>query len=63
PPGHGRHREQPMTPPPDVTVDGTGLLCVTLLLGLRAVVDAARPGSVVHVLAVRPAMAATASSR
>ncbi|MFI2431312.1 sulfurtransferase TusA family protein [Streptomyces sp. NPDC018693] len=44
-----------MTPPPDVTVDGTGLLCVTLLLRLRAAVDAARPGSVVHVLATDPA--------
>ncbi|UXY31730.1 sulfurtransferase TusA family protein [Streptomyces sp. HUAS TT20] len=42
-------------PAPGLTVDGTGLLCVTLLLKLRAAVDAARPGTVVHVIATDPA--------
>ncbi|MGA5065591.1 sulfurtransferase TusA family protein [Streptomyces exfoliatus] len=48
-----------MTPKPipaaDITVDGTGLLCVTLLLRLRARIATARPGTVVHVLATDPA--------
>jgi tRNA 2-thiouridine synthesizing protein A len=43
------------TPAPDLAVDGTGLLCVTLLLKLRAAIDGARPGSVVHVIATDPA--------
>lgn len=38
-----------------LTVDGTGLLCVTLLLKLRAAIDGARPGTVVHVVATDPA--------
>ncbi|MEU3607834.1 sulfurtransferase TusA family protein [Streptomyces sp. NPDC035033] len=42
-------------PAPDVTVDGTGLLCVTLLLRLRTRIATAAPGTVVHVLATDPA--------
>ncbi|MDX3569392.1 hypothetical protein [Streptomyces sp. ID05-47C] len=44
----------PSTTDADITVDGTGLLCVTLLLKLRARIDGAEPGSVVHVIATRP---------
>ncbi|WP_053914732.1 sulfurtransferase TusA family protein [Streptomyces sp. SCSIO 75703] len=53
-----------MTPPlpgdpsaaaPGITVDGTGLLCVTLLLRLRAEIDGAPPGTVVHVVTTDPA--------
>ncbi|WP_406178309.1 sulfurtransferase TusA family protein [Streptomyces sp. NBC_00996] len=36
---------------PDITVDGAGLLCVTLLLRLRKNIDGAEPGIVVHVIA------------
>ncbi|MFF5342268.1 sulfurtransferase TusA family protein [Streptomyces althioticus] len=43
------------TPAPDITVDGTGLLCVTLLLRLRKEIDTARPGTIVHVIATDPA--------
>ncbi|WP_409474562.1 sulfurtransferase TusA family protein [Streptomyces sp. HC307] len=45
------------TPPAeaDLTVDGTGLLCVTLLLRLRRAIDGAAPGTVVHVIATDPA--------
>ncbi|WNZ09874.1 sulfurtransferase TusA family protein [Streptomyces sp. 11x1] len=39
----------------DITVDGTGLLRVTLLLKLRAYAADAEPGSVVHVIATDPA--------
>ncbi|MDR3084579.1 MAG: sulfurtransferase TusA family protein [Streptomyces sp.] len=39
----------------DITVDGTGLLCVTLLLKLRAAIDGADAGAVVHVIATDPA--------
>jgi len=39
----------------DITVDGTGLLCVALLLKLRARIADAEPGSVVHVIATDPA--------
>ncbi|MET9818225.1 MULTISPECIES: sulfurtransferase TusA family protein [unclassified Streptomyces] len=42
-------------PAPDITVDGTGLLCVTLLLRLRARIATAGPGAIVHVLATDPA--------
>ncbi|MFI9291139.1 sulfurtransferase TusA family protein [Streptomyces gardneri] len=42
-------------PPTDITVDGTGLLCVTLLLRLRARIDDAAAGTVVHVIATDPA--------
>lgn len=42
-------------PAPGITVDGTGLLCVTLLLHLRKEIDAAAPGTVVHVIATDPA--------
>lgn len=39
----------------DIRVDGTGLLCVTLLLKPRTYVADAEPGSVVHVIATDPA--------
>ncbi|QGV81982.1 sulfurtransferase TusA family protein [Streptomyces ficellus] len=39
----------------DITVDGTGLLCVTLLLRLRRQIDGAAPGTVVHIIATDPA--------
>lgn len=39
----------------DLTVDGTGLLCVTLLLRLRRAIGGAPPGTVVHVVATDPA--------
>ncbi|MFI5520621.1 sulfurtransferase TusA family protein [Streptomyces platensis] len=39
----------------DVTVDGTGLLCVALLLRLRAAIAEAEPGTVVQVIATDPA--------
>ncbi|KUL21312.1 sulfurtransferase TusA family protein [Streptomyces regalis] len=45
----------PSTTVADITVDGTGLLCVTLLLKLRARIDGAGSGSVVHVIATDPA--------
>ncbi|WP_239142088.1 hypothetical protein [Streptomyces sp. CBG33] len=37
----------PDIPAPDITVEGTGLLCVALLLRLRKEIDAAAPGTVV----------------
>ncbi|MFH8370632.1 sulfurtransferase TusA family protein [Streptomyces sp. NPDC018031] len=43
------------TPAPGITVDGTGLLCVALLLRLRRAIDGAEPGTVVHVIATDPA--------
>ncbi|MFI1538732.1 sulfurtransferase TusA family protein [Streptomyces anandii] len=46
---------QPETPAPGITVDGTGLLCVTLLLRLRKEIDDAEVGTVVHVIATDPA--------
>jgi tRNA 2-thiouridine synthesizing protein A len=42
-------------PAADITVDGTGLLCVTLLLKLRVRIADAEPGTVVHVIATDPA--------
>ncbi|MFF2809132.1 sulfurtransferase TusA family protein [Streptomyces sp. NPDC058000] len=45
----------PQTPAPDITVDGTGLLCATLLFRLRKEIDGAEPGTVVHVIATDPA--------
>lgn len=45
----------PDTPSPDITVDGTGLLCITLLLRLRKEIDSAAPGTIVHVIATDPA--------
>ncbi|MER7815799.1 sulfurtransferase TusA family protein [Streptomyces sp. NPDC096153] len=42
-------------PAADITVDGTGLLCVTLLLRLRDRIQDAQPGAVVHVIATDPA--------
>ncbi|MEU4640599.1 sulfurtransferase TusA family protein [Micromonospora sp. NPDC023814] len=47
-----------MNPPTDPavrTVDGSGLLCVTLLLRLRKEIDVVPPGTVVHVIATDPA--------
>ncbi|MFG3498289.1 sulfurtransferase TusA family protein [Streptomyces sp. NPDC047928] len=38
-----------------LVVDGTGLLCVTLLLRLRKEIDGVAPGTVVHVIATDPA--------
>ncbi|MFF8835153.1 sulfurtransferase TusA family protein [Streptomyces sp. NPDC015130] len=43
------------TPAPDLVVDGTGLLCVTLLLRLRKDIDGSAPGTVVHIVATDPA--------
>ncbi|MFF8375581.1 sulfurtransferase TusA family protein [Streptomyces sp. NPDC015661] len=43
------------TPAPDITVDGTGLPCVRLLLRQRKEIDGAEPGMVVHVIATDPA--------
>lgn len=40
---------------PGITVDGTGLLCVTLLLRLRKEIDGSKPGTVVHVITTDPA--------
>jgi tRNA 2-thiouridine synthesizing protein A len=40
---------------PAVTVDGTGLLCVRLLLKLRGVLDALPAGTLVHVTTTDPA--------
>jgi tRNA 2-thiouridine synthesizing protein A len=45
----------PGTPAPDITVDGTGLLCVTLLFRLRKEIGGAEPRTVVHVIATDPA--------
>ncbi|MFF9810610.1 sulfurtransferase TusA family protein [Streptomyces coeruleorubidus] len=45
----------PVAAAPDITVDGTGLLCVSLLLRLRKEIDGAQPGNVVHVIATDPA--------
>ena len=42
-------------PAADITVDRTGLLCVTLLLRLRKQIEAAEPGTIVHVIATDPA--------
>ncbi|MEW1757455.1 sulfurtransferase TusA family protein [Streptomyces cyaneofuscatus] len=42
-------------PAADITVDGAGLLCVTLLLKLRSRIEGAEPGTVVHVVATDPA--------
>ena len=44
-----------VVPAPGITVDGTGLLCVTLLLRLRKEIAGAQPGTVVHVIATDPA--------
>ncbi|MBH1937956.1 sulfurtransferase TusA family protein [Streptomyces sp. AV19] len=40
---------------PDVVVDGTGLLCVTLLLRLAGRIRHAAPGAVIQVVATDPA--------
>jgi tRNA 2-thiouridine synthesizing protein A len=42
-------------PAADLVVDGTGLLCVTLLLRLRARIADAEPGTLVHIIATDPA--------
>lgn len=39
----------------DIMVDGTGLLCVTLLLRLVAQIKDAPPGTAVHVITTDPA--------
>ena len=38
-----------------LVVDGTGMLCVTLLLRLRREIDGAPPGTLVHLRATDPA--------
>lgn len=38
-----------------LAIDGTGLLCVTLILRLRAALDGVAPGTLVHVTATDPA--------
>ncbi|MFI6689486.1 sulfurtransferase TusA family protein [Streptomyces sp. NPDC050485] len=38
-------------PAPDITVDGTVLLCVTLMLRLRRQIDGTAPVTLVHVIA------------
>ncbi|MEU0394920.1 sulfurtransferase TusA family protein [Streptomyces sp. NPDC006208] len=44
------------TPPaPDLVVDGTGLLCVQLLLKLRGRIAGAPAGTVVHIITTDPA--------
>ncbi|MEU3040763.1 sulfurtransferase TusA family protein [Streptomyces diastaticus] len=43
------------TPAADITVDGTGLLCVSLLLRLRKRIDGAVRATVAHVIATDPA--------
>ncbi|WP_078891558.1 sulfurtransferase TusA family protein [Streptomyces sp. NRRL S-350] len=45
----------PATPVPDLTVDGTGLLCVQLLLRLRARIAHLPAGAVVHIHTTDPA--------
>ncbi|MEV4331254.1 sulfurtransferase TusA family protein [Streptomyces sp. NPDC049597] len=45
----------PLPAEADLTVDGTGLLCVTLLIRLRKQIDGAPAGTVVHVIATDPA--------
>ena len=47
------------TPAADIVVDGTGLLCVTLLLRLRAAIDGTSHGTAVHVIATDPAKTCT----
>ncbi|WP_256725752.1 sulfurtransferase TusA family protein [Streptomyces sp. IMTB 2501] len=42
-------------PDPDITFDGTGLLCVTLVLRLRKRIGGDAPRTVVHVIATGPA--------
>lgn len=42
-------------PEADITIDGTGLLCVALLLRLRAEIARAEPRTVVHIIATDPA--------
>ncbi|MER7812210.1 sulfurtransferase TusA family protein [Streptomyces sp900116325] len=39
----------------DIVVDGTSLLCVTLLVRLRAAIYGAGSGTVVHIIATDPA--------
>ncbi|MCZ4118675.1 sulfurtransferase TusA family protein [Streptomyces sp. H39-S7] len=43
------------SPAADITVDGTGLLCVQLLLLMRGQIEDAAAGTVVHVIATDPA--------
>ena len=53
-PAGPEHGEQ-APPAAGLSFDGTGLLCVTLLLRLRAIVADVAPGTVVHVVATDPA--------
>ncbi|MEV5645379.1 hypothetical protein AB0L67_35485 [Streptomyces flaveolus] len=46
-------------PEADLTDDGTGLLCDTLLLRLREKIGDAPPDTVVHVVATDPAARST----
>lgn len=46
-------------PAPDLTVDGTGLLCVQLLLRLRARIADLPAGAVVHIHTTDPAAPST----
>ncbi|MEV5515680.1 hypothetical protein AB0L50_22680 [Streptomyces flaveolus] len=48
-----------MLPEADLTDDGTGLLCDTLLLRLREKIGDAPPDTVVHVVATDPAARST----
>ncbi|MFI9628644.1 sulfurtransferase TusA family protein [Streptomyces sp. NPDC052042] len=50
----GMYGQEP-SPPARLTVDGTGLLCVTLLLRLRKAIEGVEAGTVVHVIATDPA--------
>ncbi|NEA60174.1 sulfurtransferase TusA family protein [Streptomyces sp. SID13666] len=43
------------SPAADITVDGSGLLCVQLLLLMRGQIQDAAAGTVVHVIATDPA--------
>ncbi len=43
------------TDPPDLVVDGAGLLCVQLLMRLRAPLRDQPSGAIVHVIATDPA--------
>jgi len=49
------HMEHSAPQTADLTVDGTGLLCVTLLLRLRKAIDGAQADTVVHVITTDPA--------
>ncbi|MFJ3221101.1 sulfurtransferase TusA family protein [Kitasatospora sp. NPDC086801] len=52
---HTPGQEPGQEPAPDLTVDGTGLLCVQLLLRLRARIADLPAGAVVHIHTTDPA--------